>query len=87
MYTDVMEISWLIVSEEYRRRGIASGLLTAITQEIFSLGKVTAYHAGSAGKDLDSMLIRLGYQEIKSCYRFIPSSAEDQWRTTWGKLI
>ena len=87
IYTGVMEISWLVVSEENRRRGIASGLLTAITQEIFSVGKVAAYYAGSAGEDLDVVLTRLGFQEVKSCYRYIPYSSNDQWRTTWGKPL
>ena len=87
IYTGVMEISWLVVSEAYRRRGIASALLTAIAQEIFYRGKVAAYYAGSAGEDLNDLLTRLGFQETKSCYRFIPLSSKDQWRTSWGKPL
>ena len=83
----VTEISWLVVAEDYRRRGIASGLLTAQARDIFARGEVAAYYAGEATDHLDSMLVRLGFREVQGSYRFIPAAAIDQWRASWGKPV
>jgi GNAT superfamily N-acetyltransferase len=80
----VTEISWIVVAEGYRRRGVASGLLTAQADQVFARGHRAAYYAGSAGADLHVMLIGLGFREAKGSFRFVPASARDQWRTAWG---
>ena len=83
----VTEISWLVVAEDYRRRGIASSLLTAQVRDIFARGEVAAYYAGEATDYLDSMLGQLGFREVLGSYRFIPAAAIDQWRASWGKPV
>ena len=82
----VAEISKVAVAEEYRRRGLASGLLTAQAQEAFARGDAVGYYAGSAGDDLDAMLVRLGFRELLSEYRFAPASSPEQWQA-WGKPV
>ena len=84
VFRGVTEISWLVVAEGYRRSGIASGLLTVQAGEVVARGDRAAYYAGSAEADLDLMLTGLGFREVNGDFRFIPASARDQWRTTWG---
>jgi predicted GNAT family acetyltransferase len=87
IYTGITEISWIAVTDGYRRRGLASGLLTAQAFDAFARGQQVAYHAGSAGADLHTMLGRLGFKEISGTYRFIPATAREQWRALWGQTI
>jgi len=87
MCRGVTEISSLEVASQHRRRGMASAMLTAHAQEAFARGEAVGYHAGSAGDDLDAMLLKLGFRELKASYRFIPSSSPDQWRTIWGRPV
>lgn len=84
MYHGITEISWIAVADEYRRRGIASGLLTAQAADLFGRGNRAAYYAGSAGTDLHAMLRALAFREVKGTYRFVPTSAREQWRSSWG---
>ena len=86
-YRGVTEISWVVVAEGYRRSGIASGLLTAQTMEVFARGERAAYYAGSAGVDLDLLVTGLGFREVSGDFRFIPASSREQWRTTWGLAL
>lgn len=83
----IQEISWIVVANDHRRKGFASALLTMQATEAFADGKALGYHAGAAGDDLHAMLMRLGFHEVKPSYRFIPATAEDQWRTHWGKIV
>jgi GNAT superfamily N-acetyltransferase len=80
----VYEISWVVVADGYRRRGIASGLITAHAVGALARGERVAYYAGSAGDDLDEMLRGLGFREAKGSYRFVPYSTAEQWRASWG---
>jgi len=79
----VMEISKLAVAYEHRRQGLASGLLTAQAHEGFARGDAVGYYAGSAGDDLNAMLVKLGFRELMSDYRFAPTSSREQWQA-WG---
>jgi len=83
----VAEISWIVVGEGHRRRGYASSLLTAQARDAFSRGDRIAYYAGSAAEDLNALLAGLGFREMEESFRFIPSSARDQWRATWGRPV
>lgn len=83
----VTEMSWLVVAEDSRRRGIASGLLTAQAHDTFAEGKMAAYYAGEATDHLDRLLVRLGFCEVQGSYRFIPATATDQWRASWGMRV
>jgi predicted GNAT family acetyltransferase len=61
----VTEISWIVVAEDYRRRAIASSLLTAQALDVFTWGEIAAYYAGEASEHLDHMLTRLGFSEVQ----------------------
>ena len=82
----VTETSWVIVANEFRRMGLAAGLLTLACEEAFVQGNAVGYYAGSAGEDLDAMVRSLGFQELKANYRFIPAESDEQWRT-WGRQV
>jgi GNAT superfamily N-acetyltransferase len=82
----VTEISKLAVAQEHRRQGLASGLLTAQAKEAFARGDAVGYYAGSAGEDLNAMLIKLGFRELLSDYRFVPVSSPEQWQA-WGRPV
>lgn len=83
----VQEISWIVVNPEHRRHGFASAMLSAQIELAFKEGKSVAYHAGSAGEDLNAMLGSLGFTEVSPTYRFIPSDSPEQWRTMWGRVV
>lgn len=84
----VWEISWIWVDPSCRRRGMASGMLTAQCRWIFNRGCRTGYYAGSSGDDLHRMVTRLGFVETMPSIRYIPATAEDyQWRAGWGREV
>jgi ribosomal protein S18 acetylase RimI-like enzyme len=82
----VTEISVLAVASQHRRQGLASGMLTAQAQEAFECGNSIGYYSGGAGYDVDAMLTRLGFWELKPSYRFVPASSPEQWQA-WGKPV
>lgn len=82
----VTEISKLAVAHEHRRQGLASGLLTAQAEDAFAGGTAVGYYAGRAGDDLKAMLVKLGFRELVSEYRFAPTSSREQWQA-WGRPV
>lgn len=84
----VTEISWLFVEEQHRRRGLASGMLTAQAEEAFARGDMVGYYAGweTTSPWLDGMLRKRGFRELLGCYRFIPLSCQEKWRH-WGREV
>ena len=82
----VTEISSVAVAQEHRRRGLASGLLTAQAEEAFARGDAVGYYAGSAEDHLDAMLDKLGFRELMSDYRFAPAASRQQWQA-WGRPL
>ena len=82
----VTEISKLAVAQEYRRQGLASGLLTAQAQDSLARGDAVGYYAGSAGDDLNAMLVKLGFRELMSDYRSAPTSSRQRWQA-WGRPV
>jgi GNAT superfamily N-acetyltransferase len=81
----VTEVAWLYVLEGHRRRGLASGLLTALVLDGFARGDSVGYYAGweATSPWLGAMLEKLGFRELMGQYRFIPSESKEEWRT-WG---
>jgi len=84
----VSEIGWLFVEEQHRRRGLASGMLTAQAEGAFARGDAVGYYAGweMTSPWLGAMLGELGFHELLGCYRFIPASSEEKWRH-WGRAV
>jgi ribosomal protein S18 acetylase RimI-like enzyme len=82
----VTEISWIVVDPAHRRKGFASGMLTAQAQQAFARGDAVGYYSGAAGDDVDAMVRKLGFCELRASYRFVPSSSPDQWRA-WGRPV
>lgn len=80
----VTEISWIVVDPAHRRKGFASGMLTAQAQQAFARGDAVGYYSGRAGDDVDAMVRKLGFHELLPSYRFVPSSSPDQGRA-WGR--
>jgi ribosomal protein S18 acetylase RimI-like enzyme len=82
----VTEISWIVVDPAHHRQGFASAMLTAQARQAFARGDAIGYHSGRAGDDVDAMVRKLGFRELRTSYRFVPSSSPDQWRA-WGKPL
>ena len=82
----VTEISWIVVDPAHRRKGLASGMLTAQAEQAFSRGDAVGYYSGPAGDDVDAMVRKLGFRELRASYRFVPSCSPDQWRA-WGRPV
>jgi ribosomal protein S18 acetylase RimI-like enzyme len=74
----VTEISWIVVDPAHRRTGCALGMLTAQAQQGFGRGDAVGYYSGPAGDDVDAMVRKLGFRELRASYRFVPSSGPDQ---------
>lgn len=83
----VTEISYVGVAETNRRQGLASALLTAQGDDAFARGDAVGYHAGSAGDDLHAMLLKLGFSEVSTTYRYVPAASDEQWRLSWGRDV
>ncbi len=81
----VTEVSWLFVLPTHRRRGLASGLLSAQVRHAFARGDSVGYYAGweATSPWLGAMVKNLGFRELLAQYRFIPADSGQEWRT-WG---
>lgn len=67
MTRTVDEISMLFVDPRHRRKGFATSLMMAVTQDILSRGHVPAYCAAGSPQqrpDLHAMLLGLGYRLV-----------------------